>query len=89
MRKSYLLYLKVITTVTTLCLVTGLTYVSKQGRVAELLHPALPLTNVENYWREAETREGFMEVEKILGDPKTTHHPVHWGEEGEVGGERE
>ena len=68
MRQSSLLYLKVITTVTIISLVT-LACVSKLGRVAEVTHSQ---TNIERYWVEAETKEGFMEVKDVLSDPRTT-----------------
>ena len=29
-------------------------------------------TNIERYWVEAETKEGFMEVKDVLSDPRTT-----------------
>ena len=32
-------------------------------------------TNIERFWMEADTKDGFLEVKKILGDPKTTTIP--------------
>ena len=75
MRHTHLLYLKVITTVTILSLVT-LTCVTIQDRVTGIMTSQDPVqTNVERYWVEAKTWEGFMEVEQVLGDPKTTIDP--------------
>ena len=77
MRQSSLLYLKVITTVTIISLVT-LACVSKLGRVTEV-PPSQ--TNIERYWVEAETKEGFMEVKDVLSDPRTTVDTIINGEE--------
>ena len=79
MRHTHLLYLKVITTVTILSLVT-LTCVTIQDRVTDIMTSQDPVQiHIERYWVEADTREGFMEVEQILGDPKTTIDPVFQG----------
>ena len=77
MRQSSLLYLKVITTVTIISLVT-LACVSKLGRVTEVTPSQ---TNIERYWVEAETKEGFMEVKDVLSDPRTTVDTIINGEE--------
>ena len=77
MRQSSLLYLKVITTVTIISLVT-LACVSKLGRVTEV---TTSQTNIERYWVEAETKEGFMEVKDVLSDPRTTVDTIINGEE--------
>ena len=35
--------------------------------------------HIEQSWVEAETREGFMEVDLVLSDPRTsTEHPLDW-----------
>ena len=79
MRHSHLLYLKVISAVTIISIVT-LTCVTQLDRVTEIMASQDPMnTNIEKYWVEAKTKEGFMEVEQILSDPKTTIDPVVQG----------
>ena len=82
MRQASLLYLKVITTVTIISLVT-LAYVSKLGGVTEV-PPSQ--THIERYWVEAETKEGFMEVKDVLSDPRTTVDTIiNGGEFDDIG----
>ena len=76
MRSYTVLYLKVITIVTVLGFVTR-AFVTNLNRETDM---SGGLTNIERYWVEAETKEGFIEVRKILGDPKTTNTPLGIGE---------
>ena len=71
--KTFVLYLKVVV----ILAVFSFMLVALVTRLEMLPATSAPSyeTNVERYWIEADTKEGFMEVKKILGDPRTTIHP--------------
>ena len=76
MRYTYTLYLLVITLVTLLAIVT-LSYIYRLGGVmAKRTSPEVQESYIEQSWIVAETREGFMEVDKVLSDPRTTIEPM-------------
>ena len=44
--------------------------------MATIASPDLLEAHIEQSWIVAETREGFMEVDRVLSDPRTTKDPI-------------
>ena len=66
---------------TILTLVT-LAYISRQEGVKDPL-PSHEMreAHIEQSWVVAETKEVFLEVKQVLGDPRTTFNPIVDGED--------